>query len=152
MAVEVSLTATDGQAIKASVKALQYLFVAFFDDGTCLRQTPEDRSTLEPDKRSQFYDVLQKPEKLTSFWLCPPGQGAECMCGVNLEDGRFTVYGKEFLMHQEPLRDFKVIFFRQHTHAFNTEFVEKAHEVVYQIGWKARNQRGEEVQRVMEIS
>jgi len=151
MAVQFEFETKEGQKLKLSVKPLKYLFVAFFDDGTCLRQTPEDKSSLDPEKRSQFYDVLQKPEKLTSFHLCPPGV-SECICGVDLEDGHFTLYGTDFLMHQEPLTDFKIIFFRQHDHNTNIAGKELAHVVVYQIGWKARNQRGEEVQRVMEIS
>ncbi|GAC1516221.1 MAG: hypothetical protein NVS1B11_36250 [Terriglobales bacterium] len=38
---------------------LAYLFEAHFASGITISQTPDDRSTIEPDIRSAYFDVVQ---------------------------------------------------------------------------------------------
>lgn len=53
-----------------------YLFVATFTDGSEIRQTQEDRSTLEPEGRTAFYDVLNSGKEIQEFSLVRASDGA----------------------------------------------------------------------------
>lgn len=143
---------------------LKYLFIAEFADGSTLRQDQEDRSAIDPAKRSQFYDVLNCGKELVRFDLLEQSstpdhklQGGD-KYSVRLTDGSFSVNdGPWFRMHEEDLSGFQLIFFRQHTHSFNQSIAggdvstkEIAHEIVYRIGWQC-NWMGKNHQRVMEI-
>lgn len=133
-----------------SIVPLKYLFTATFADGTTIEQTPEDRSAIDPEKRSQFFDVLERSKsvKLVAFVL--KGEGREY--GVDLRDGHFEIDGVPFVMHEAPIPAFELIFFRRHTHTFHQgreKNTELAHDVVYRIGWKALHDQN--YQRVMQI-
>jgi len=121
---------------------LKYLFIAEYKDGV-FKQTPEDVSVKDP-KRSCFFDVDH--DKLVRFHLV-----GDHKFTVDLRDGHFEVNGVSFFMHEEPLKDFRLIYFRKHTHHFNIQYEEKAHEIVYRMGWQTTNEKGENVQRVLEI-
>ena len=147
----------------ASTIPLKYLFTATYADGSSIVQTPDDKSLIDPEKRSQFYDVLQMAEKkqLTAFVL--KGDGREF--GVDLTDGHFEIDG--VIVHIEgqdgqnvttpgaSAGKFELIFWRQHTHDFlqkirgNGEPVETKHEVVYRVGWKLKG--NQTYQRVMQV-
>ena len=148
MAVEATLKAVSGKEVQLSSKPLKYLFVAEYADGSVFEQTKEDRSQREPDKRSAFYDVDH--EKLFAFHLVI-AENLNTICSVYLANGLFVVNGVVFRMHEMLLTDFKLIYFRQHTHSFNVQFQEQAHEVVYRLGWQAKDERGNTVERVMQI-
>ena len=92
-----------------------------------------------------FFDVRQ--DDVARFTLTGDGHSY----AVDLTDGHFEVDGVPFKMHEEPLKDFRLIFFRKHTHNFNLEYKELSHDVVYRMGWQTTNEKGENVQRVMEI-
>lgn len=129
---------------------LKYLFSAYFTDGSCFAQTSEDRSVIDPEKRSAFYDVMQQVEagKVISIFELTDGTN---IFSVDLTDGHFEVNGVEFFMHEErDLEDFRIIFFRQHTHHFNQEHEEQAHEIVYRMGWQTTKD-GKNIQRIMEF-
>lgn len=139
---------------------LKYLFTATYLDGTVYQQNTEDKSVKEPDKRSCYFDIEQ--EKLAYFVL--KGDGHEY--GVDLRDGHFEIDGNPFFMHEGhikilpngkktivPLKDFRLIFFRQHTHHFKVgQSMNKEidHEVVYRIGWQCTID-GQNYQQVMQI-
>ena len=126
---------------------LKYLFTAEYKDGTSYLQNKEDISILEPDKRSCFFDVKQSEVK--RFWL--EGEGHKYL--VDLIDGHFEIDGVPFKLHDENLKDFRLIFFRRHRHQFNRETREElSHETTYRLGWQTNNEKGENIQRVMEIS
>lgn len=137
----------------ATTIPLKYLFTATFADGSMIVQTPEDKSLIDPEKRSQFYDVLQMAERqqLISFVL--KGEGREY--GVDLRDGHFEIDGVAFRMHEDDtLGGFKLIFFRQHTHSFlqtREKDTEVSHDVVYRMGWQTQTFKEENYQRVMQI-
>lgn len=133
---------------------LKYLFIATFADGSTIVQQPEDKSTIDPEKRSQFYDVLQYAEKspIVRFELKSEDGGPARTFAVDLRDGHFEVNGQAMRMHESDEAGFELIFFRQHTHDFlvsRTENKETRHKIVYRMGWKiAGNQN---YQRVMQI-
>ena len=128
--------------------ALKYLFDVEFEDGSVYTQNKEDKSLLE-EKKSCFYDVLNSGKKIKLFML---SDGKDAYA-VDLTDGRFEVNGKSFYMHEErDLKDFRIIFFRQHTHNFNIDTKEQlSHEIVFRMGFQANDQKGNNIQRVMEI-
>lgn len=125
---------------------LKYLFTATFADGSTIEQTPEDVSARDPI-RSCFFDVLEtgRERGLVAFVL--RGDGHEY--GVDLRDGHFEIDGVKFFMHEKPEAGYELIFFRQHTHSFNLNQEEIAHEVVYRMGWKVAGDQ--QTQRVMQF-
>jgi hypothetical protein len=136
---------------------LKYLFVATFEDGSTIEQTPDDKSAIDPEKRSQFFDVLRYGEtspivrfelfeNVGEFSSKPPMRYA-----VDLRDGHFELCDVPFQMHEEPVSDLRLIFFRNHKHTFNQFHEERSHEVVYRTGWQTTKD-GEIYQRVMQIS
>ena len=123
---------------------LKFLFEVEYKDGTSFKQNEEDVSFVDP-KRSAFFDV--KMDDVKRFIL----RGENVFC-VDLTDGHFEVNDVSFKLHEEELNDFRLIFWRQHTHTLNTKYVEKAHEIVYKIGWQTNGKDGKNIQRIMEIN
>lgn len=133
-----------------STKPLKYLFTAIYADGSALVQTADDKSYFDPEKRSQFYDVLCLAEQKQLVAFALKGEGHEY--GVDLRDGHFEIDGVSFRMHESEMYGFELIFFRQHTHSFNQtreKDTEVSHDVVYRIGWKLKGNQN--YQRVMQI-
>lgn len=132
---------------------LKYLFTATFADGSTIEQTAEDKSAIEPEKRSQFYDVMQRSEQTPLIAFVLKGEGHEY--GVDLRDGHFEIDGTPFRFHEDlETHSFKIVFWRNHTHDFlvsRTEDKEIRHVVVYRIGWEAMNSLGRKVKEVMQI-
>jgi len=127
---------------------LKYLFVAQFNDGTFIYQTPDDVSALEPG-RSQFYDVLQKEKDIVAFALFGDGH----QYTVNLEYGHFEIDGIPFFLYNEPIENRRLIFFRRHTHVSNLDCSEVSHSIEYHMGWQGNVPgTGENIQRVIIIS
>lgn len=130
---------------------MKYLFTAKYKDGSVYEQNPEDVSVTESEKRSCFYDIKDTLEDLESFTLTGEGH----IYKVDLIDGHFEVDGVPFDMHEENLKDFRLIYFRQHTHSFNQkveETVEFAHNIVFRFGWQTNDSEGKNYQRVMQIN
>lgn len=136
---------------------LKYLFVVEYFDGKVFEQPKEDVSTQDP-KRSAFFDVDQ--QQVARFSLVdqesPDIEGHRPYVGVDLEDGHFEVNGKAFFLHDEPFKDFRLIFFRRHRHHFTSSveenLKEQSHTVTYRIGWQTNDKDGKNHQRVMEVN
>lgn len=127
---------------------LKYLFQVTYKDGSIYIQNPEDLSVKAPELgKSCFYDIEQ--EKVKSFFL----SNDEHTYSVNLLDGHFEVDGVPFFMHPDrSLKGFRLVFFRQHTHDLDARSGrELSHVIAYQMGWQARDRKGQEVTRVMEF-
>ena len=126
---------------------LKYLFVAGYKDGSYYQQNEADVSCTD-EKRSCFFDVDQ--EQVWDFILNDK-EGNWFL--VDLVDGHFEVNGKPFFMHDqgEGLKDFRLIFYRQHEHDFNLGMEEVAHRIRYCIGWQTNDKNGNNVKRIMEI-
>lgn len=127
--------------------ALKYLFIAEYKDGTIYEQTPADVS-ISDAKRSCFFDVRQ--DDLSKFYLV----SVDKVFSVDLNDGHFEVNHTPFFMHDsgEGLKDFRIIFFRQHTHKFNIGMQETAHDIEYLIGWQCNDKEGKNHKRIMQIN
>jgi len=123
---------------------LQYLFSATYLDGTTYLQNKSDISVTNP-KRSCFFDL--KPSQLKTFQL--NGKGHTYL--VDLTDGHFEIDGVPFTFHEYPLTNIKLIYFRRHTHNFNTAMEEQSHTICYRMGWQAE-ENGKQIQRIMEIN
>lgn len=142
---------------------LKYHFTAIYKDGSTYKQNEEDVSTTDP-KRSCYFDVKQ--EELKAFMLYDEHN----VFLVNLENGSFEINGVLFVMHEGhvkkvsdgrggikeiivPLTDFRLVFFRRHTHSFlvgNEKNEEMSHEIVYRMGWQCTVE-GVNYQEVMQF-
>jgi hypothetical protein len=123
---------------------LKYLFTAEYKDGSTYEQNAEDVS-LTDEKRSSFFDIKQ--DELVRFTL--KGDGHEY--AVDLRDGGFSIDGVSFAMHEEALADFRLVFFRAHTHHYQMDRTELSHDIVYRLGWQC-TVNGENYQRIMQIN
>ena len=119
---------------------LKYLFVAHFEDGQIYQQTLEDVSQLvvptEERNASAFTDVLElcKQKKLLTFSLVGEGHNYT----VDLRDGHFEIDSIPFVSHEEDfIKQFNLLFYRQHQHDFTPEGKTLAHRVKYVIGWES---------------
>lgn len=124
---------------------LAYRFTAVYEDGTEYQQNEHDVSVTDPG-RSCYFDIEQ--DRLVYFVL---EDGAGHRYGVDLSNGNFAVDGVPFRMHEGPVADVRLIFFRRHTHQFNLGYDEIDHTVVYRLGWQGTDAEGNNVQRVMEL-
>jgi hypothetical protein len=143
-------------------------FIATFQDGEQVFQNAEDRSPSN-EKKNCFYDIRvgasnvadnDYPDfnvaEITKRPLKCVVLAAENMptFGVDLEDGHFEVNGVPFFQHTEPLRDFRLVYYRnvsQHrtVSAGGGESTDWA-EVGYDLGWEA-DYEGKIIRRVMRI-
>lgn len=151
----------------------KYLFTATFEDGRVIKQTIEDKSELDPEKRNTFYDVLEhiKTTKLVAFVL-KAQDAAGIEYGVDLRDGHFEVDGNIFFMHEvenkdlDPMhttqgmqfKDFRLVFFTTNTRSFATQMgnvevkpYQTSHTRVYRFGWQATDAKGKNYQQIMQI-
>lgn len=125
---------------------MKYLFSVVYKDGTTYHQNQSDTSLSEPEKRSSFYDV--DVENVQTFTLT--GEGHTYL--VDITDGHFEVDGVSFWMHELPLKDFKLIYFRRHTHTFSQNMMEEiGHVIVFRVGWEAVDADGKKYEQVMQI-
>ena len=121
------------------------MFHCSFKDGSSYAENSEDKS-IKDDTKSCFYDI--DVEEVSRFNLSGEGHTYT----IDLNDGHFEIDGLRFQMHEEiDLKDFRLIFFRRHTHSFSTDYEELAHDIVFRFGWQANTPEGENVQRIMEI-
>lgn len=131
-------------------KILKYLFIAEYKDGSIYEQNGYDISVSDT-KRSCFFDVMQ--DKVRRFLLV----GSDNIFSVDLSDGHFEVNNVSFFMHDQGLglKDFRLIFYRQHLHHFNIGDYgipnELLHEINYCIGWQTNDENGMNVKRIMEV-
>lgn len=126
---------------------MKYLFITEYKDNSVFEQNKEDVSLIDPI-RSSFYDVLNSGKEIKTFKIVGEGN----VFFVSLEDGHFEVNGTPFYMHDMamPLKDFKLIYYRKHTHSFNMT-KELSHEIDYCIGWEAKMETGKNIKRIMEV-
>ena len=130
---------------------LKYTFNALFEDGTTITQTPSDKSSIEPETRSQFYDVLQSGKRVVYFELVEWDNAANpTVIGVDLRTGLFNVNGVTVLLEGKQLPtmpdEFRLIFYRRRTENLNTTFDKKTGDILeqeaaesfceYFIGWQ----------------
>lgn len=134
---------------------LKYLFTVEYTDGTTYQQTPADISKLEPERRSEFYDVVNSGKKIRTFTLKEQSLFRPKWISVDLTTGEFT-YSKNanptFEGDEKPdFKDLELIFFRQHQHDVNTrDNKELDHRVTYFLGWQT-NIDGKNYKQIMGV-
>lgn len=135
---------------------LDYLFTARYNDGTFLLQTQEDVSSTRPGAGSAFTDVDH--DKLVEFELFHCKTGKRYI--VDLRDGTFATESPTgqlatFRLHEYPVSNLRLIFFRRHTHSYAATVDATGHETnhttVYRLGWQGNDHEGKNVQHVLEF-
>lgn len=122
---------------------LRYLFVATFQDGSEIRQAPEDISALN-SQRSAFYDVLERVRQgipVTYFELQDldgiPRHAVDLRSGLFLSEGRIL----DIQPCQSPLPPggrFELIYYRDRSATMTVrggETVGATDTHRYRIGW-----------------
>lgn len=77
---------------------LEYVFIAETTNGTIIKQTPDDRSLLDPLNRSSFYDVLHCGTPVKKLTLIGKGH----TFSVDMTDGHIEVDGRYFYTKKPP--------------------------------------------------
>ena len=126
--------------------ALKYLFSAKYKDGSIYEQNPEDISITDP-LRSCYFDLKQ--EEIELFELTDKKN----YYLVDLSDGHFEINNVPFYLHDKalPLINMRLIFFRQHTHTLSEGNKYQSHEIMYRYGWQANDEKGNNIQHIIEI-
>lgn len=134
---------------------LTYLWTAYFEDGTTLQQSTDDRYSKHDDTAewnpSAFRDIEEHGSKVIAFDLV--NQLDRRVFGVNLTNGIFVAGNARFMLENmidEPLTDRKLVYFRdmlQHT----TVGVGTGEPYVYQyiFGYEGKNREGKTVKKLM---
>ncbi len=125
----------------------KYLFRALLNNGTILEQNQEDCSKFTPGKNC-FYDVLQEISNVRAFAL----YNEENEYLVDLADGHFEINQVPFFIHDEPVHDLKLIYFRRNVIAVNVGVSIEQSIQSYHFGWEGKNNEGSNVKRIMKIS
>jgi hypothetical protein len=131
---------------------MEYLFTAHYNDGTSYQQNIEDKSILEPEKRSCFYDIQH--DKLIKFELT----NGKDYYNVNLLNGeiRCNINGQliQFVNNTKNLTNYRIIYYRGNEVAINYAFDGgKRNRIAnYTIGWQAINENGENIQNKIVIT
>lgn len=131
---------------KSTRPYLDWLFVAFFDDGSVIKQTQADVSVT--GKGSAFTDVLVNPAKLTHFELRKDGQAVT----LDLTTGNFVVNGTALQIHPQhfdPTKHNLTLTYFRETRAERTETADENRELLstrhyvnrYFIGWQADDKK-----------
>lgn len=77
---------------------------------------------------------------------------------VNLIDGSFTINNFPVMVFEKnvgdpPLTNYRVIFWRKHLQHIQQQSGQViGHDVIYQLGWQANDHKGNNVQRIIEIT
>lgn len=98
---------------------LQWLFIAFFKDGSTINQTPLDRSYRHDENKeanpSAFTDVLEREEDLVAFEL--HHIDGDKIASVYLDTGLFAVNGVPLQLHEQNFEPenhaLKLVYFRE---------------------------------------
>lgn len=132
---------------------LKYTFTAQFADGSIIVQDADDRSTLDPEKRSAFFDVCEKQKESALVHFKIEGEGHTY--AVDLMDGHFEVDGVPFKMIDGYLPEYRIVYYRRRKQHLTmgvdgSNPVERDGGTEYCFGWQCTLD-GKNYQRVMEI-
>lgn len=124
---------------------LKYLFEVEYKNGETYKQNPDDLSVTDP-VRSCFFDVKQDEVKRFSL----VGEGNTLT--VDLTDGHFELNGVSFMVHEEALKDFRIMYFRVRDIHFDVGMQYRGeHDVTYRLGWQANTDDGKNRQRFIDL-
>ena len=125
---------------------MKYLFVALFNDGSTIEQTQEDKSQHTEGKNA-FYDVLQRLNDLRAFALYNQETQDEYL--VDLQDGRFEINGASFILHEEPVSNLRLVYFKRNRISMMTG---EHYDPLFFIGFQGNNALGQNVQRTITVA
>lgn len=125
---------------------LDYLFVAETYNGTIFKQNKHDISTLDPQKRNCYYDLMQIGNPVKKFSLIGKGH----IFSVDLTDGHFEMDGKYIQTKLPPKKaELELIYYHvvQQSIVIETDGFEKDEKVQqpkrrYYIGWRCTQDNG----------
>ena len=93
---------------------MQYLWSAYFKDGSVLNQPDDDRYSKHDDTKewnpSAFRDIQEYQFPVEAFTLC--NVDTDEFIGVDLVNGNFFTESMTFSQEKEPLENRKLIYFR----------------------------------------
>lgn len=132
---------------------MDYLFKAYYNDGSSYTQNIEDKSILEPEKRSCFFDVDQS--KLIRFDLF----NNDSIYSVNLLNGIISANIKgsliDIVIPENKLSNFRIIYFRRKQLIMNPLSPSERSEpkiIKYILGWQANDENNKNIQQIVEIN
>jgi len=116
---------------------LAFTFTAEHYNGDITRQTPEDKSRLDPLGRSSFYDVLHAASPVKRLSLI----GKNHVFTVDLTDGHFEIDGRAIYTQTPPAKTtLEPIYYRKVQQRQQTDIVGELKYLGavtrYYIGWK----------------
>lgn len=126
-------------------------FIATFEDGSQIFQNERDESETTPGKNC-YFDVLERQQRtpLVCFVL----RNNDRWYGVDLRDGHFEIDRVPFFQHEQPLKDFTLVYFRNvQIHrtvsvGSNAAPPVDTAELNYILGWEAFY-KGESIKRII---
>jgi len=95
---------------KTSDKQLEYLFVCHFNDNSCIRQTQDNVSSIDPSK-SAYFDVAQRITEVSKFQL----YNGKMSYTVKMQSGEFIVNGTRLFLDDDSadITQRELIYFRR---------------------------------------
>jgi hypothetical protein len=125
---------------------MKFLFRAHHSDSTIIEQTSQDISQTTPGK-SAYFDVNH--EKLVLFELYEANNPRNSVI-VNIIDKSITICSDTLRTilspPEEPLSNVRLIYFRR-----NTQVIGGPVDTVFNVGWQANDERGNNVKRIVEV-
>lgn len=134
---------------------MKYLFAAYFEDGTIIEQTQEDKSEHKEGK-SAFTDVWDKSQDVPLIQFSLRGrdsEGNQYIAAIDFESGYFYVNGVEFKLEDAPLSDRKVIYFREISqHQIVGEEAQTPYFSCYILGYEGKDEDGKVHKKVLRLA
>jgi len=143
--------------MSTSPNPFKYLWSAEFDDGHIIRQPADDRYSKHIDgaewNPSAFRDVVEYGEthNLTAFVLANSDLSDIFM--IDLLNGDFRVNGIDFSLEDEPLKDRKIVFWREmYQNQTLGEELQAPFVNRYILGYEGFNSENKKEQKVIYIN
>lgn len=131
---------------------MRYLWTAYFDNGDEIVQPIDDRYSKHDDSAeynpSAFRDIQEHEGEVTYFVL-DDGDGNEYL--VDLVTGTFTIESMDFSLEEEPLRDRKLIYYREMEADYVDGEMGEPRIVRYAMGYEGKNSEGKVIKKVIHI-
>lgn len=122
-----------------------YKFSVVYKDGSTYTQNDQDVSVKNPEY-SCFHDVVV--DQVQEFTV---GDSSKYL-SVELTNGLFKTQDIDwFKVHNEELKDFKLVYFKRNTLALSDEMASGS-STTYFIGWEAVTPDGQTVRKEMALS
>ena len=133
---------------------MRYLWKSYHEDGTIIEQPEDDRYSKHDDSvdwnPSAFRDVQDQESPVRVFQLLDSTAGESF--SVNLKDGLFNCGRGYFSLENTPLKNRKLIYFREVEQAYENGQLGEANIVRYAIGYEGKNIEGKIEKKVIYIN